>query len=227
MFAKQRGTQIKQSLAVENTIILQQIKPWTLFYMMFHLTLNFFIHIALACVHKCFSITGHLKYAKTECLWSSIEDGCSSYLLSKKIFMVKQKSWNRHMIDFNSVWIFLNDFFMNITLETAPNEMQCDETISHMVRAGRSHFRTLVKRVDDCRQNIAWLLRNAPLTTLYVKQHYMYMVLVARDLYKMCVLYRGKYTTWCSMVRIWSEARVYHAPAVKRWQLPENMRLKC
>jgi len=33
--------------------------------------------------------------------------------------------------------------FIHITLEIAPNEMQCDETISHMVIAGRSYFRTL------------------------------------------------------------------------------------
>ena len=33
--------------------------------------------------------------------------------------------------------------FIHITLETAPNEMQCDDTISHMVTAGRSCFRTL------------------------------------------------------------------------------------
>jgi len=32
---------------------------------------------------------------------------------------------------------------IHITLETAPNEMQCDETISHMVTAGQSYFRTL------------------------------------------------------------------------------------
>jgi len=32
---------------------------------------------------------------------------------------------------------------MHITLETAPNEMQCDETISHMVTTGWSYFRTL------------------------------------------------------------------------------------
>ena len=31
---------------------------------------------------------------------------------------------------------------IHITSETAPNEMQCDETISHMVTAGRSYFRT-------------------------------------------------------------------------------------
>jgi len=28
--------------------------------------------------------------------------------------------------------------FIHITLETAPNEMQCDETISHMITTGRS-----------------------------------------------------------------------------------------
>ena len=33
--------------------------------------------------------------------------------------------------------------FIHITLETAPNEMQCDETISHMVTAGRSYLRIL------------------------------------------------------------------------------------
>jgi len=33
--------------------------------------------------------------------------------------------------------------FIHITLETAPNEMQCNEIISHMVTAGRSYFRTL------------------------------------------------------------------------------------
>jgi len=27
-------------------------------------------------------------------------------------------------------------------IENAPNEIQCDETISHMVTAGRSYFRT-------------------------------------------------------------------------------------
>jgi len=33
--------------------------------------------------------------------------------------------------------------FIYITLETAPSEMQCDKTISHMVIAGRSYFCTL------------------------------------------------------------------------------------
>jgi len=30
------------------------------------------MHSALACVHKCFTLTGHLKSAKSECLWSSV-----------------------------------------------------------------------------------------------------------------------------------------------------------
>ena len=45
------------------------------------------------------------------------------------------------MIGFNSVRKFLTD--CSSTLETAPNEMQCDETISHMVKASPSYFRTL------------------------------------------------------------------------------------
>jgi len=32
---------------------------------------------------------------------------------------------------------------IHITLETAPNEMQCDERISYLVTAGRSYFCTL------------------------------------------------------------------------------------
>jgi len=61
--------------------------------------------------------------------------GWSTYLLSKKIFMLKQKSSHLYMI--GSEWLFIH-----ITLETASNEMQCDETISHMVTAGWSYFCT-------------------------------------------------------------------------------------
>ena len=54
----------------------------------------------------------------------------------------------------------------------------------------------------DCRQNIPWLLWNALLTTPYVNEHYKYMFLVARDLYEMFVLCRGK-----------------HDPALNGWHL--------
>jgi len=38
------------------------------------------------------------------------------------------------------------------------------------------------------------------------------MFLVARDLYKMLVLYRRKHVTQISTFGIWSEVRVYRAP---------------
>jgi len=87
--------------------------------------------------------------------------------------------------------------------------MQCDETISRMVTAGRSYFRTLRNACvtagqnhHDCRQNIPWLLWNALLTTPYVSEHFKYMFLVAKDLYEMFVFYRGK-----------------HDPALNGWHL--------
>ena len=45
----------------------------------------------------------------------------NTYLLSKKIFMLKQKSSNLYMIGFKKIseWLIIH-----ITLETAPNEMQ-------------------------------------------------------------------------------------------------------
>jgi len=72
------------------------------------------------------------------------------------------------------------------------------------------------KRVRDCRQNhhncrqnIPWLLWNALLTTPYVSEHYKYMFLVARDLYEVFVLYRGKHTTRHSTVGIWRTSISY------------------
>ena len=64
----------------------------------------------------------------------------------------------------------------------------------------------------DCRQNLPWLLWNVLLTTPYVKSHYKYMFLVARGLYEMFVLYRGKHAIRSSTVGIWNEVRVYRAP---------------
>jgi len=41
------------------------------------------------------------------------------------------------------------------------------------------------------------------------------MLLVARDLFKMFVLYKGKHVTRSSTVGIWSEVRLYCAPVYK------------
>ena len=108
MFVKQPNRRLQQLLAVENKTILQQLKP-SPFYIMFHLTL-IFCPITLACVHKCFTQTGHLKSAKNECFVKQRRThGLSTYLLSKKIFMLKQKSSNLYMIGFKSARKFLSD----------------------------------------------------------------------------------------------------------------------
>jgi len=61
------------------------------------------------------------------------------------------------------------------------------------------------------------------------------MFLVARDLYEMFVLYRGKHTTRRSTVSIWHEVRVYLTPAMNiPWagvlrlgKFPDNWRSMC
>jgi len=102
-----------------------------------------------------------------------------------------------------------------------------------MWRANQPHgysrpilFPHSAKRVRDCRQNhyncrqnIPWLLWNAVLTSPHVSEHYKYMFLVARDLYEMFVLYRGKHTTRRTTVSIWSTSISYagHVYTVGRW----------
>ena len=98
------------------------------------------------------------------------------------------------------------------------------------------------KRVLDCRQNHHGcrqnklrLLWNALLTTPYINKHYKHMFLVARDLYEVLVLSRGKHTYRRSTVGIWSEVRVYRTPATNiSWagvlrlgKFPDKRRLKC
>jgi len=73
---------------------------------------------------------------------------------------------------------------------------------------------------------------NALLTTQYVSEHHKYMFRVARDLYEMFVLYRGKHTTRNSTVGIWSEVRAYRTPVHEHASLhlgkfPDKRRLMC
>ena len=131
--------------------------------------------------------------------------------------------------------------FIHITLETAPNEMQCDETISHMVTASWSYFRTLqsacvtagkttmtaCKIYHGCFEMLSWTHR--------ASANIINMFLVARDLYEMFVFYRGNHTTRHSTVGIWSEVRVYRRPATNiPWagglylgKFPDNRCLRC
>jgi len=60
-----------------------------------------------------------------------------------------------------------------------------------------------------CRQNKLRLLWNGLLTTPNVSEHYKHMFLVARDLYEMLVLSRGKHMTQRSTVGIWSMSISY------------------
>jgi len=68
----------------------------------------------------------------------------------------------------------------------------------------------------DCRQNIPWLLWNALLTTPYVSEHYKYTFLVARDLYEMFVLYRGKHEVKYDIP--YAGPRIYRGPAACTWE---------
>jgi len=82
----------------------------------------------------------------------------------------------------------------------------------------------LQAKPHDCRQNIPWLLWNALLTTPYVSEHFKYMFLVARDLYEMFVLYRGKHMTGAQRLAfevkyeyIVRQPRTYRGPAACTW----------
>ena len=108
MFVKQPNRRLQHLLAVENKTIMQQPKPSTS-YLMFHLTLIFYPHHTdmrsqMLYTNGSFEICQERMFVKQR--WT---DGWSTYLLSKKIFMLKQKSSNLYMIYFNSVRKFLSD----------------------------------------------------------------------------------------------------------------------
>jgi len=83
MFLKQSNRRLQQLLAVENKTILQQLKPSTL-YMMFQLTLIFYPHHTGMRLQMLFTLTGHLKAAKNECLWSSMEKMAEAFICCPK-----------------------------------------------------------------------------------------------------------------------------------------------
>ena len=109
MFLKQPNRRLHQLLAVENKTILQQPKPLT-FYIMFHLTLIFYpyhtdLRSQMLYTNGSFEICQKRMFVKQR-----RTHGWSTYLLSKKIFMLKQKSSNLYMICFKSVksfWVII------------------------------------------------------------------------------------------------------------------------
>ena len=78
--------------------------------MMFQLTLIFY-HITQACLQKCFTLTGHLKSPKNECLWSSVEKTAEAFTCCRKKYLYSSKNRsNLYMICSHSVkkfWVII------------------------------------------------------------------------------------------------------------------------
>ena len=163
--------------------------------------------------------------------------GWSTYLLSKKIFMLKQKSSNLCVIWVKNWVIVYPHYIRNCSQWNAMWQDNQPHGYSRLILFLHSmkRMRDCRQNHHDCRQDIPRLLWNDLLTTPYVSEHYKYMFLVARDMYEMLVLYRGKHTTQRSTVGIWSEVRVYRTPATNMsWagvlrlcSFLDKRRLKC
>ena len=113
MFLKQPNRRLQQLLAVENKTILQQPKPST-FCIMFHLTLFCYPHHTgmrsqMLFTNGSFEICQERMFVKPRGT-----HGWSTYLLSEKIFILKQKSSNLYMICFNSVKKFLSNYLCTL-----------------------------------------------------------------------------------------------------------------
>jgi len=50
------------------------------------------MHSALACIHKCFTLMGHLKSTKSECLWSSVENTAEAVTCCRKKYLCSTKN---------------------------------------------------------------------------------------------------------------------------------------
>ena len=78
MFVKQRRTHGWSSCLPGKNIFVTKQKSSNLYIIMFEVSENVseyvFMHTAVACVRKCFTREGHLKSAKNECLWNSVEN---------------------------------------------------------------------------------------------------------------------------------------------------------
>jgi len=50
------------------------------------------MNFAFSCFHKCFTLTGHLKSAKNECLWNSIEHMAEARTCCRKKYLCSSKN---------------------------------------------------------------------------------------------------------------------------------------
>jgi len=96
MFAKQRRRHGWSSYLPGKNIFVPKQKSSNLYIVMFEVGENVseyvFMHSALVCVHKCFTLTGGLKSAKCECLWSSAEHTAEAVTCQGKIYLSHSKN---------------------------------------------------------------------------------------------------------------------------------------
>jgi len=109
MFLKQPNRRLQQLLAAANKTNLPQPKPLP-FYIMFHLILIFYPHHTGMRSQMLYT-NGSFEICQERMLVKQRRThGWSTYLLSKKIFMLKQKLSNLYMMCFNSVKKFLSNY---------------------------------------------------------------------------------------------------------------------
>jgi len=86
MFAKQRRTNGWNSYLPGKNIFVTKKKSLNVYIIMFEVSENVseyaFMHTAAACVHKCFTLTGHRKSAKNDCLSNSVENTAEAVICS-------------------------------------------------------------------------------------------------------------------------------------------------
>ena len=152
-FLKQPNRRLQQLLAVENKTILQQLKLSNL-YMMFHLTLTFYPHHT-GMRSQMFYTNGSFQICQEQIfVKQSRKHGWSSYLLPKKIFVLKQKSSILYMVGFNSVRKFLGGCLS--TLHYKPLPKKCNVTIQS---ATWLQLADLISALGETR---AWLQAKPP-----------------------------------------------------------------
>jgi len=165
MFLKQSNRRLQQLLAVENKTILQQPKPST-FYIMYHLTLIFYPHHTgmrsqMLYTNGSFEICQERMFVNHRRTHS-----WSTYLLSKQIFMLKQKSSNLYMICFNSVNKFLSNYLCTLHWHVFTN---ASHKRGHLKSAKSECFWTSVEHTAEalacCRKKYLCSSKNRQIST--------------------------------------------------------------
>jgi len=107
MLVKQRQRWLKHVLAAEKIFMLKQ-KSSNLYMICFNsvkkFLSNYLLHSALACAHKCFTQIGHLKSAKSECLWSSVEHRSEALNCCWKKYLYLSNPWLKHLLSKKNIY---------------------------------------------------------------------------------------------------------------------------